>query len=101
MSDLLSVNLATVPDQPGQSSTFYVFGADRIDVTAYGFDVKVEIMAPSGQWSDPKRVAANLHRGFTGLSLQYRGGAAGVRVSNWTPGNVASCDIEAAGVEGK
>ena len=47
-----------------------------------------------------QRVAANLHRGFTGLALQYKGGAGAFRLSNWTRGSTASCDYEAAAVAG-
>ncbi len=98
MSQLATGSIAPLPDVPTPATTFYVYGADRIDVTAYGFDVKFEIMRRDGGWLDPVKVAAGLHRGFTGLALKYKGGVGGFRLSNWTPGKPASCDYEAAGV---
>lgn len=97
MSLLASGSLARLPDQPTISTTFYCFGADKIDVTAYGFDVRLEIMRPNGGWEDPQRIPAGLHKSFPGLSVAYDGGAAGFRLSNYTAGKVASCDYEAVG----
>jgi hypothetical protein len=99
MSLLAAGSIAPLPDNPTPATTFYTAGLDRLDVTAYGFDVQVEILAPGGGWADPQRVTAGLHRGFTGLAQMYRGGAAGFRLSNWTAGKAGSCDYDAAGIE--
>lgn len=98
MSLLATGSIGPLPDHADHTTTFYADGLDRLDVTAFGFDVAVEIMQPSGGWDDRQRVIAGLHRGFTGLALIYKGGAAGFRLSNWTAGKAASCDYDAAGV---
>lgn len=98
MSQLAAGSIAPLPDYPTPATTFLTAGVDRIDITAYGFDVRLEVMKLSGGWEDPVRVAAGLHRGFTGLALKYKGGAGGFRLSNWTAGKPGSCDYEAAGV---
>lgn len=96
----VSGSISALPDTPNGSTIFYTGGTDRIDITSFNRDVKVELQRPDGGWEPPLRLPGGLHKSYTGLGLSYgRRGAVGFRLSNWVAGNVASVDYEAYSVE--
>jgi hypothetical protein len=103
MSLVLSRNALPLHDTPGTGETFLIGRLDKVDVTANGNDVRVELLEPGGAWrtTDPIRVRADTHRSITGLGSAYRrrGGAEGFRLANWTAGLAANADVEAYTIE--
>ena len=96
----VSLRQFPVPDVPTPASTFVTGGTDQLEVTSFNADVRIEVQLPDERWHhQPYRVMRGLHRSISGLRLAYPPrGVIAIRLSNWTPGAIASVDLEASTV---
>lgn len=97
----LAREFRALPDVPLDWVTFEFGGTDRVDVTAIGADVRLEIRPPGQGWrsSDPTQVQAGTIESLAGLASAYRPhGITGFRICNWTPGSIAGARVRAFNV---
>jgi len=88
-------------DVPLDWATFEFGGTDRIDITATGNDINVELRPPGRgyQPGDAMTVSADTFESFSGLAISYPPtGVWGFRVYNAVAGKQATAKIRAYGV---
>lgn len=97
----LSRAIPALPDVPLDWVSFEYGGIDRVDVTAIGNDIRLEIRPPGQGWrtSDPTQVQAGTLESLAGLAAAYRPrGIDAFRICNWTPGKVAAAKVRSFSV---
>lgn len=98
-----AINTLVLADVPNDDSTFFLGETDKIDITAYNADARLELH-DGMRWlsgvTEAIRIRRGLHKPVGGLATAYQwsNGVRGFRLSNWTKGSVATVDLEAYSV---